>query len=330
MTSTLLPRNTSPTAPTPYETEAAEGLTHWAVEQRDTLRALVAERGSLMVRGLGLREVSDLRVLARHLTAGAVTEREAFAAREAYGEGLYSSATWPPNQPMCMHHELSYTVEFPGLLLCACLRAPDEGGATAVADAHAVLQALPAELTSRFAREGWLLTRNYNDDIGASVSDSFGTDDPAAVEDYCRAHAIDFDRRPDGGLRTRQRRNAVVHHPVTGVPCWFNQIAFLNAWTLAPEIREYLVDEYGSDGLPFDTAYGDGDPISDDTVRLINSVYEAHTVRIPWQTGDLLLIDNISTAHSREPYTGPRDVVVAMADPVRMDDCSPLFGRADR
>ena len=84
---------------------------------------------------------------------------------------------------------------------------------------------------------------------------------------YCRANAIEFEWQPDGGLRTRQRRSAVVRHPVTGQRCWFNQIAFLNEWTMDPEVREYLVDVYGDDGLPFNTRFGNGDPIGEDVVR---------------------------------------------------------------
>jgi alpha-ketoglutarate-dependent taurine dioxygenase len=222
-----------------------------------------------------------------------------------------------------MHHELSYTLEFPGLMLFACLEAPTDGGATAVADSSTVLGALPTELVTRFEREGWLLTRSYNDEIGASVADAFGTDDRGAVERYCRAHAIELEWQPDGGLRTRQRRSAVVRHPVTGDRCWFNQVAFLNEWTMAPEVREYLVDVYGADGLPFNTRFGDGDPIGEDVVQLLNDVYDANTAREPWQAGDLLLVDNVRTAHSREPYEGQREVLVAMADPVRLADCSP-------
>ena len=48
----------------------------------------------------------------------------------------------------------------------------------------------------------------------------------------------------------------------------------------------------------------------------INKTYEAHTVRRPWQAGDLMLVDNIRTAHSREAYQGPREVLVGMGDPV--------------
>ena len=297
----------------------------WAAGHRDALRAVVAEHGCVLVRGLGLHEAAGAGAVFQQLATGLMTEKEAFASRRAYPGGVYSSSKWPASQPMCMHHELSYTLEFPGLLLFACLAAATDGGATAVADSPAVLDALPTELIKRFEREGWLLTRNYNEDIGASVAEAFGTDDRGAVESYCHANAIEFEWQPDGGLRTRQHRSAVVHHPLTGQRCWFNQIAFLNERTIDPEVREYLVDVYGADGLPFNTRFGNGDPIGEDIVQLLNEVYEANTAREPWQAGDLLLVDNIRTAHSREPYDGPREVLVAMADAVRLADCSPTI-----
>jgi hypothetical protein len=212
----------------------------------------------------------------------------------------------------------------------ACLTPPARGGATAVADASTVLDALPTALVDRFAREGWLLVRNYNDEIGASYADAFGTADRDAVVRYCRANGIDFAWQPDGGLRTWQRRFAVVRHPVTGQHCWFNQVAFLNEWTLEPEIREFLLDVYGADGLPFTTRFGHGDPIGEDVVALLNETYAAHTRREPWQAGDLLLVDNIRTAHAREPYEGPREVLVAMTDPVHISACAPHSGGTAR
>jgi alpha-ketoglutarate-dependent taurine dioxygenase len=221
-----------------------------------------------------------------------------------------------------MHHELSYVLEPPGYMLFACLVAPTGGGATPVADSPGVLQALPAELVERFEQVGWLLVRSYNEDFGASIAESFGTDDRRAVETYCRANAIRFEWQPGGGLRTWQRRSAIVRHPRTGQRCWFNQIAFLNQWTMEPEVREYVVDIYGEDGLPFDTRFGNGDPIGAGIVQTINEAYEANTVREPWQTGDLLLVDNVRTAHGREAFAGSREIMVAMADAVHLADGS--------
>jgi alpha-ketoglutarate-dependent taurine dioxygenase len=297
--------------------DAAGDAPTWAAEHRDELRAMVTEHGSVRVRGLELRE-SDVAAVFQRVASGLMAEREALAPRRPYSGGVYSSSTWPANQPMCMHHELSYTLESPGLMLFACLRAPVAGGATAVTDSAWVLGELPAELVARFEREGWLLTRSYNGEIGASVADAFGIEDRGAVEAYCRENSIEFEWQPDGGLRTRQRRPAVVRHPVTGERCWFNQIAFLSEWTMAPEVREYLVDVYGADGLPFNTRFGNGDPIGEDVVQLLGEVYDANTVREPWEDGDLLLVDNVRTAHSREPFEGPREVRVGLADPVRV------------
>ncbi|MER6736893.1 TauD/TfdA family dioxygenase [Streptomyces puniciscabiei] len=311
-----------PDKPALLHVDPLDDAPSWVAEYREALRAQVTEHGALVVRGLGLRDIDQVGAVFTRLADGLMTEREAFAPRQAHRPGLYASTTWPANQPMCMHHELSYPREVPGLMLFACLTAPEQGGATAVADAEQVLRALPTALTERFEREGWLLTRTYNDEIGASLAESFGTGDRAEIERYCRANAIDFTWQPDGTLRTEQRRSAVVRHPRTGRRCWFNQIAFLNEWTLAPEVREYLVDVYGEDGLPFNTRYGDGSPIGEDVVQVINSTYEAHTRRDPWQAGDLLLVDNIRTAHSREAFTGERQVLVGMAEPLRpADDC---------
>src|SRR5262245_11890746 len=320
----LLNVDLQPGKPPMLRAEATRDAARWAAEHRDALRALVADHGSLLVRGLGLRDAAGTEAVFRRL-GSLMTETEAFAPRRRYAQGVYSSSRWQPNQPMCMHHELSYALEPPSLMLFACLMAPTGGGATPVADSPTVLEALPGDLVERLEQVGWLLIRNYNEDIGASFADAFGTDDRGAVGGYCRANAIKFEWQPDGALRTWQRRRAVVRHPLTGRRCWFNQIAFLNEWALAPEVREYLVDVFGGDGLPFNTRFGDGGPIGADVVRTINEAYDAHAARERWEAGDLLLVDNVRTAHAREPFEGPREVVVAMADAVRLADRSPAI-----
>lgn len=288
----------------------------WAEQYQRALRTAVAENGAVLVRGLGLRDPAQVADVYRRLVpTGLMQEREAFADRLPYLDGVYSSVNWPASQPMCMHHELSYALEFPGLMLFACLQAPGIGGMTGVADAREMLDALPADIVRRFESEGWLLTRCYNDYIGATYEEAFAVAGRAAAESYCRSHAIEFTWRPNGELRTRQRRPAVVRDPATGRRCWFNQVAFLSEWAIAPEVREYLVDIYGSDRLPFNTSFGNGEPIGQDIIGLISAAYEAHTLRTPWQAGDLMVVDNVLTAHSREAYEGLREVLVGMAEP---------------
>jgi alpha-ketoglutarate-dependent taurine dioxygenase len=307
------------------------GAANWTAGHRNALRAVVAEHGYVLVRGLGLRDAAGTGATFRRLAVSLMDEKESFAPRQpltaAPDSGpLYSATPWPTQRQMCMHQELSYRLEFPGLLLFACLSPAASGGDTALADATAVLETLPADLVQRFEREGWILDRAYHEDFGASCEEAFGTGDRDAIESYCRANAIEFAWDPDGTLRTRQRRRAVVHHPVTGRRCWFNQVAFLSEWTMDPEVREYLLDLYGADRLPVSTRFGHGDPVGEDIVLLLNETCDTAASRVSWQAGDLLLVDNVRTAHSREPYEGPREMLAGLAEPVRLADCSPATG----
>jgi hypothetical protein len=43
-------------------------------------------------------------------------------------------------------------------------------------------------------------------------------------------------------------------------------------------------------------------------------LYEACAVRFDWQKGDVILLDNMLVAHARDPFEGPRKIVVAMGD----------------
>src|SRR5437879_4117101 len=140
--STLLPNvDLQPGKPPVLRVRATGDAARWAAEHRNALRALVAEHGALLVRGLGVRDRAEIDAVFREL-GSLMTETEAFAPRQRYAQGVYSSSKWPPNQPMCMHHELSYVLEPPGLMLFACLIPATDGGATSVADSPAVLNAL--------------------------------------------------------------------------------------------------------------------------------------------------------------------------------------------
>ena len=147
----LIDVDLQPGRPPVVRAEADGAAANWPAGHRNALRAVVAEYGSVLVRGLGLHDAAETGAVFQRLAASLMPEQEAFAPRQPYPGGLYSATPWPPNQQMCMHHELSYKLEFPGLMLFACLAAPAGGGATTVSDSPTVLGALPADLVQRFA-----------------------------------------------------------------------------------------------------------------------------------------------------------------------------------
>ena len=93
--------------------EAPGDAQDWGTQYRDALRALVAEHGAVLVRGLRLRDAPEAAAVFRRLATSLIIEKEGFASRRTYSDGVYSSAKWPAKQPMCMHHELSYRLRSP-------------------------------------------------------------------------------------------------------------------------------------------------------------------------------------------------------------------------
>lgn len=302
----------------------------WAEASRPELTEALRRHGALFIRDLPLRSVEDVAVLRDALVPARTPYREKATPRTRLGDDVYSSTDLPPSQAIRMHNENSYTLTFPGVLLFACLIAPPEGGATPVADCRQVLAALPPRVTEKMRAVGWRLTRSYSEHISTSWQTAFATEDTGAVERYCADNLIAHEWRPDGTLRTSQVRPGVISHPVTGDEVWFNHLLFWNEWALDPELRETMVDEFGPDGLPFNTAFGDGDPLTRDDLAAIQAAYDAATVRQTWRPGDLMLVDNILTAHGRDPFRGDRKIVVAMGDPIELADCKPTVEAAAR
>jgi hypothetical protein len=143
----------------------------------------------------------------------------------------------------------------------------------------------------------------------------FNTEDRAEVEAYAAANRIELEWLGKDGLRTRAVRDVVHHRPGSDTPRWFNHATFFHLSTLPKDYQEGLLAMFGPEGLPSNTYYGDGGEIPADVMDHLRAAYRAASVRFDYQRDDVLVVDNMTAAHGREPFTGPRKIAVAMAEP---------------
>src|SRR4029079_404513 len=114
--------------------------------------------------------------------------------------------------------------------------------------------------------------------------------------------------------RTIQQRPAIVRHPDTGEPLFFNQVLLHHVSSLDPASRETLCAEFSQAQLPRSVYFGARSPIPDAAIAHVGACLDAASRAFAWQAGDVLLVDNMRMAHSRNPYKGQRSILVAMGD----------------
>ncbi|MFI9243813.1 TauD/TfdA family dioxygenase [Streptomyces sp. NPDC053086] len=286
---------------------------------RVALRAALRERGALLLRGFGVRGADGFADAVRALSGEPLPYTERSSPRSVIKGNVYTSTDYPPGEEIFLHNENSYQAGWPLTLYFHCVRPPLTQGATPLADTRRVLAAVDDEVREEFAERGWMVVRNYGDLVGLPWQEAFGSDDRAHVERYCREQGIEAQWLPGGGLRTRAVRKAVHRHPVTGEAVWFNHATVFHATTLPESVRLGLLEMLGEENLPSQTYFGDGVTIPDDVLDHLRACYRGASTRFDYRADDILVIDNMLVAHGREPFTGPRRIAVAMAEPYTGD-----------
>lgn len=310
----------------------AIGLDVAATALHEVANTCIERAGGVLFSGFRVPSIDAFQRFAQSFGDPLIGYEFASTPRTQVEGAVYTSTEYPPHRSIPLHNEQSYTKEWPMRIWFHCATAARSGGATPIADSRAIYRALDPALVARFAERELLYVRNFGQGLDLPWQQAFGTDDPCAVDRYCAAHAIacEWRERADGELllRTRERCQAVAVHPRTGERVWFNQAHLFHLSALDGEVRDALVDAVGIDNLPRNVYYGDGTPLETTALDDIRGVLDRERIVFPWAQGDVLMLDNMLSAHAREPFEGPRKVVVAMAQSYRDPQATTPQGHA--
>jgi alpha-ketoglutarate-dependent taurine dioxygenase len=290
-------------------------LVDWLASNREQLSANFLKHGGILFRGFAIESADQFEEVIGTVSGRLLDYTYRSTPRTVVSGKIYTSTEYPPHQTIPLHNENSYTRAWPMKIWFFSRVCATTGGETPIADSRRVYQRIPREVRDRFERERVMYVRNYGSGFDLSWQEVFQTTDRVDVEDFCRRAGMQFEWLPNDRLRTRQVCQAVASHPVTAEMVWFNQAHLFHVSRLPEEVRDAMLTIFAEDELPRNVYFGDGTKIDSADLDLICEAYEQEKVEFQWERGDVLLLDNMLTAHARNPFTGERQVVVGMAEP---------------
>jgi hypothetical protein len=126
------------------------------------------------------------------------------------------------------------------------------------------------------------------------------------AEAEARLQSLDYtwEWLPDGCLRATTPVLPAVREVSPGRKAFFNQlIAAFRGWKDTRNDPSKAI------------RFGDGQPLDRDAVAIASELAEELTFDVPWQKGDVVLVDNFLVMHGRRTFRGTRKVLASLAEP---------------
>jgi hypothetical protein len=244
---------------------------------------------------------------------------------------------------------MSFLNEPPARLYFTCLddsftKETPRGGETCLCDFRKVWAEMDPSLKTKFKSKGVLNIRNYNKEKPAIPldffklkpwKDLFFTSDKAEVDAECEASGLTASWGEGDSLRLANAAGATRVHPKTNIEVFSNHCPtfhvamgpqeFDRTWRRTGEVRILalwllmsvfttlyrLLMPWVSYGMH--VCFGDGEAITDREMEHVRDLIWKNMQFPAWRNGDILMIDNHSVSHGRQPFKGKRKVVVSWA-----------------
>ncbi|MCF6402535.1 TauD/TfdA family dioxygenase [Chitinophaga filiformis] len=289
----------------------------WYHEKRELMESTLLRNGAIHVRGINIDSIDAFSGLMKRLHPASSSFLDGNSSRSKHTSNVYNASEYDAASIIRLHTEFSYSNLWPAHIFFCCINKADTGGETTVGDCKKVLELLSPAIVEEFEAKGITYIRNLHGGagLGPSWQEAFETTDKQFMESYCNENGITVKWQPDGAVRLEQTRPAIRKHPVTGDRLWFNQVDQFYPVIYGEEVFETLMFLANNDpnGLPMYARYGDGSEIQKEYIDEIIRVMDDVTVPVPWENGDLLMVDNMLSLHGRLPFTGDRKILVSMA-----------------
>ena len=284
----------------------------WLGENKERLLEQLSRHGAILFRGLPVNSDSDFDSVIQSfgLTNFTYAESLSNAVRSNRTERVFTANEAPATVSIFLHHEMAQTPVYPSKLFFYCEQAAHSGGATPLCRSDVLLQELEKqapEFVVACAEKGVRYSNvmpNSDDPEsgqGRSWRSTLSTDDKSAAEDKLRKLCYQWEWLEQDSLRVTTAVLSAVRGTDNGRQVFFNQlIAAFRGWKDARNATEKSI------------RFGDDSAISTQAMGKAIHIGDELSFDIPWQSGDVALVDNFLVMHGRRPFEGQRRVLASL------------------
>ena len=287
-------------------------ISGWIAEHRDYIEDQLALTGAILFRGFGLVNDRDFDDFIRAFDWPNFTYAESLsnAVRRNRTELVFTANEAPPTVAIFLHHEMAQTPVYPSKLFFFCEQAAESGGATPICRSDILLQQLREKLPDFVAdcenkgvrySQTMPLEGDLDSGQGRSWQSTLSAGNREQAETKLRNLNYDWQWQDDGSLSVTTPVLPAVRQLKDGRTVFFNQlIAAFRGWKDVRNSGEKSI------------CFGDGSAIDSAHMGLAIELADELTFDIPWQSGDVAVLDNFLVMHGRRPFEGKRAVLASL------------------
>ncbi|MFQ3364079.1 MAG: hypothetical protein ACI883_001052 [Candidatus Azotimanducaceae bacterium] len=284
----------------------------WVDANREKLSSQLTAHGAILLRGFGIYSDQDFDQLIRRFAWPNFTYADSLsnAVRRNRSERVFTANEAPADVSIFLHHEMAQTPVYPSRLLFYCEQAADTGGATPICRSDMLLEGLrrqAPEFVAQCVAKGvrYSQTMPLHDDLGSgqgrSWSSTLSAPTQSDAETKLTKLGYTWSWQKDQSLSVTTPVLPAVRELADGRSVFFNQlIAAFRGWKDARNSGEKSI------------SFGDGTSIQHADMAVAIKLADELSFDIPWQTGDVALVDNFLVMHGRRPFTGTRKVLASL------------------
>lgn len=284
----------------------------WVCENAQVLEQQAARHGAILFRGFPLVTDQDFDRFIAAFNFSNFTYEDSLsnAVRTNRTERVFTANEAPADVNICLHHEMAQTPIYPSKLFFFCEQAAESGGATPLCRSDILFDRMLKELPDFAAdcsEKGLLYSHVMpaaNDaasGMGRSWQSTWKSSTREEAEARMKKLQYSWEWLEDGCLKVTTPRLQAVRKLDSGRMSFFNQlIAAFHGW------KDSRNDPSKS------ITFGDGSPLDTGTMDRVIQMAEEITFNVPWQAGDVALVDNYVTMHGRRTFQGTRKVLASL------------------